>query len=60
MIDDIFKHQGRWYYWDDAGLENGPFNSMEQAAIALEAYIKYDLNWVEDDPILKMKDTMGS
>ncbi len=50
----------KWYFYDESGLENGPFNSEEQAAAALAAYIKYEINWEEDDPILKMRDTMGT
>jgi len=59
MSDEVFKLKSNWYYWDAEGLQNGPFNSEEQANKALEAYIEYDLNWVEDTPIRKMKPDMG-
>ena len=49
----------KWFYWDESGLEVGPFNSDKQAEAALAAYIKYELNWEEDIPIRKMKDNMG-
>lgn len=59
-MDEIFLDaKGKWFYYDESGLENGPFNSEEQCAAALAAYVKYELNWEEDDPILKMRDTMG-
>lgn len=60
MTEQIFQSgEGKWYYWDESGLEIGPFNSYEQTEAALAAYIKYDLDWVKDDPIHKMRDNMG-
>jgi len=54
-----YYQKDKWFFWDESGLENGPFNSKSQAEAALAAYIKYELNWEEDNPIRKMKDNMG-
>jgi len=64
-MNDVFKdilgyyEKDKWFFWDEAGLESGPFNSEKQAEEALSAYIKYEINWEENIPIRKMKDNMG-
>jgi len=61
-MNDVFQdtlgwyQKNKWYYWDESGLEQGPYNSEEQAQAALTAYIKYELNWEENTPIRKMRE----
>jgi hypothetical protein len=64
-MDEVFQDtlgffdRDKWFYYDESGLENGPFNTEEQAIKALDAYVEFELNWTEKQPILKMKDNMG-
>lgn len=32
------KDDGKWYYWDEAYLENGPFDTEHEARIDLVMY----------------------
>jgi hypothetical protein len=54
-----YYQKDKWFFFDECGLENGPFNSKEQAQAAEAAYIKYEIEWEEPTPIRKMKDDMG-
>ena len=58
-MSDIFEENGEWYYWDEAGLDSGPFKTKKQAEQALDAYIKYIVNKEEKEPIRKMREDMG-
>jgi hypothetical protein len=48
----------KWFFWDETGDENGPFDSELIAQASFDAYVKYEVNG-EREPIRKMKDTMG-
>lgn len=50
----------KWFFWDEAGLENGPHNTKEEAEFALDVYVKYELQWEhKKNPIKKMRENMG-
>ena len=57
-MNDIFYKKGNWYFWDETGLDQGPFTSAILAEAALDIYIKYELQ-DRKEPIRKMKDNMG-
>jgi hypothetical protein len=41
-LKDIVKNSedGLFYFWDEAGIANGPFDSSKEARKALNAYVK--------------------
>lgn len=41
-LKDIVKNSedGLFYFWDEAGIPNGPFDSSKEANKALKSYVK--------------------
>lgn len=57
-MNDIFELEDGFYHKTDEDMV-GPFKSIEQAQIALDAYIKW-LHHDHESDIRKMRDYMGS
>ena len=52
---DIFEAEDGFYFWDEAGFENGPYSTQEQAQIALDAYVKWMNHDHQEYGIRKMR-----
>jgi hypothetical protein len=58
MNDYIVEEPDGFYYWDETSELIGPFKTLEQCEVALDAYLK----WVAKDnrpKIKKMREDMG-
>jgi len=36
-----FEKDGKWYWWDEAGDQNGPYDSEEEASKKMHEYAAY-------------------
>ena len=52
----IFELEDGFYFWDEAGLESGPYKTLELAQKAFDAHIKWLNHDHQENSIRKIRD----